>query len=166
MAHIRPMHEREAEQVLAMWLKTCADRRTPLSDASAQQILTNLRQYAAHPDAHCLVATEDDSVVGYLTCCVMRHPVMPCLTGEIEELYVLPRRRQAIEAALVWEAVTLMKRLGVTSIHARAGTDRDEARDRAFWRQLGWDNDMTIFSIYQSVPGDPELQGVWDAYTR
>jgi hypothetical protein len=57
-----------------------------------------------------------------------------------------------------------MKRLGAASIHVRTGTDKDEARGRAFWRRLGWANDMAIFSLYQSVPGDPALQGVWDAY--
>jgi hypothetical protein len=151
--------------VQALWLKNCADLGTPLLDSAARLILDNLRRTVPHPDAHCIVAVEGGAVVGYLTCCVMRHPVMPGLAGEIEELYVLPRRgRRVIETALVREAVLLLKRQSVCSIHTRTGTDGDEARSRAFWRQLGWDNDMTIFSIYQSVPGDPALQGVWDAY--
>jgi ribosomal protein S18 acetylase RimI-like enzyme len=104
-------------------------------------------------------------VVGYLTCAITTHPIMPGRAGEIEELYVIPRRgRRAIEVALVERAVRLLQQHGATSIHVRTGVDRDEARYRAFWRQLGWANDMTIFSIYGNVPGAPKLQQVWDAY--
>jgi hypothetical protein len=104
-------------------------------------------------------------VVGYLSCALTSHPIMPGHSGEIEELNVIPRRgRRAIEVALVQRAVRTLQQHGATSIHVRTGTDRDEARHRAFWRQLGWATDMAIFSIYGNVPGAPELQQVWDAY--
>ncbi|HLF75677.1 MAG TPA: hypothetical protein VI524_15075, partial [Anaerolineales bacterium] len=53
-------------------------------------------------------------------------------------------------------------------VHTGVGNTDGQAspwrRGDTFWRRLGWDNDLTVFSIYWSVPGAPELQRVWDAY--
>lgn len=67
-------------------------------------------------------------------------------------------------AALVRAAVLHLKGLGVRSVHCTTSTDGDDAPARAFWRRLGWEQGMTIFSIYADVPGDPALQAVWDRY--
>ena len=65
MTQIRPMEEREAERVRDLWLQMCAEAGTPLSDASSQLILSNLRQYATHQSVHCFVAEEQQAVIGY-----------------------------------------------------------------------------------------------------
>jgi len=162
---IKLLASSEGEQVVALWQQNCAALGTPLPERALAQIRTNMQRYGTQPDAYCFVAVDTDAVVGYLTCTVTTHPIMPGRAGQIEELYVIPRRgRRAIEVALVEHAVHTLQQDGATSIHVRTGTDRDEARNRAFWRQLGWVNDMTIFSIYGNVPGASELQQVWDAY--
>ena len=79
MTQIRPMEEREAERVRDLWLQMCAEAGTPLSDASSQLILSNLRQYATHQSVHCFVAEEQQAVIGFVTCSVSGHPVMPGL---------------------------------------------------------------------------------------
>ena len=93
---------------------------------------------------------------------------MPGLTGDIEELYVQPGpHRQAVQVDLVRQAVNFMKERGAANIHTRIciGNECPEEEElRAFWHELGWDNDMTIYSIYSNVPGDPDLQRIWDEY--
>lgn len=170
MFSIRSMREDEAERVVALWQQMCVvGGSNPLSETALQQILVNLKQYASSTVAHCFVAEEDHSVIGFVTCAVLTHPIMPGSSGEIEELYVQPHAQQeSIRAALVQQAVHFLQAQGVGSIHTRicVGPDEcpDEAQQRAFWQSLGWENDMTIYSIYSNVPGDSQLQHVWDEY--
>jgi hypothetical protein len=168
MAQIRNMDEREAEVVRDLWLEMCAAAGTPLPESSSQLILTNLKQYATHQAVHCFVAEEQGILTGFVTCSVTAHPVMPGLSGEIEELYVQPNpKRQEVQAELVRQAVSFMQTRGAASIHTRICVGKEcleEEELRAFWQSLGWENDMTIYSIYSNVPGDPALQSVWDGY--
>ncbi|HEX9134391.1 MAG TPA: GNAT family N-acetyltransferase [Ktedonobacteraceae bacterium] len=168
MAQIRKMDEREAEGVRDLWLQMCAAAGTPLPESSAQLILANLKQYATHQAVHCFVAEEQHILIGFVTCSVTEHPVMPGLAGEIEELYVQSNpKRQEVQAELVRQAVSFMQTRGAGSIHTRMCVGKEcpeEGELRAFWRSLGWENDMTIYSIYSDVPGDPTLQSVWDEY--
>jgi hypothetical protein len=168
MAQIRNMHEREAERVSDLWLQMCAEAGTPLPEASAQLILTNLKQYAIHQAVHCFVAEEQNILIGFVTCSLTKHPVMPGLAGEIEELYVQSGpHQQTVQAEMVRQAVAFMQMQGARSIHTRIGIGEEspeEGEQRAFWQSLGWENDMTIYSIYSNVPGDPVLQRVWDGY--
>ncbi len=164
MAQIRGLLQHEAEQVLALWNENCIAAGTPLPDKALKQILKNLRQYASHKDAHCLVAEEQNKIIGFVTFCVTSHPVMPGLSGEIEELYVQPQfRRNGIGSELVKRAVALMKAQNAGSIHVKMCINNEGSK--AFWQHLGWDSDMLVFSIYSDVPGDPQLQSVWDAIT-
>jgi len=162
------MYEHEAERVRDLWLQMCAEAGTPLPASSAQLILANLKQYATHQAVHCFVAEEQHTLTGFITCSVTTHPVMPGLAGEIEEVYVQPDpHRQEVRADLVRQAVTFMQAQGVSSIHTRicVGKECPEEQElRAFWQSLGWENDMTIYSIYGNVPGDPALQQVWHEY--
>ena len=168
MVQIRIMQEREAESVRDLWLQMCAEAGTPLPEASAHLILSNLKHYATHQMVHCFVAEEQSVLIGFVTCAVTGHPVMPGLSGEIEELYVqLCPHRQEARADLARHAVTFMQAKGARSIHTRicVGKECPEEEDlRAFWQSLQWENDMTIYSIYSDVPGDPNLQRVWDEY--
>jgi hypothetical protein len=167
MTFIRNMHEHEAERVRDLWVQMCAEEGTPpLPETAVSLILANLKQYAAHQAVHCFVAEEQQALIGFVTCCVMGHPVMPGLAGEIEELYVQAGpHSQTIQAELVMQAVAFMKRCGASSIHARIGIGEEspkEREQRVFWQSLGWENGMTIYSVYSNVPGDPTLQRVWD----
>jgi len=162
------MHEHEAERVRDLWLQMCAEAGTPLPEKAAQQILGNLKQYAAHEDVCCFVAEEQHLLTSFLTGSVTGHPVMPGLSGEIEELYVQSGSdEQTVRAELVRQAVAFMQAQGARSVHVHIGIGDEspvEGKQRAFWQSLGWENDMTIYSIYSDVPGDPALQRVWDEY--
>ncbi len=170
MISIRPMREDEAERVVALWQQMCvAGGSQPLPEIAARQVLANLRQYATSLLAHCFVAEENQALIGFVTCAILAHPIEPGNSGEVEELYVQPHaQRDQIRADLVRRAVHFLQAQGVVNIHTHicVGPNEcpDEAGLRAFWQSLGWVNDMTIYSIYSNVPGDPQLQHVWDAY--
>ncbi|HLI88317.1 MAG TPA: GNAT family N-acetyltransferase [Ktedonobacteraceae bacterium] len=169
MAQIRTMRDNEAGRVRDLWLQMCAEAGTPLPEASARQILTNLKQYPAHQNVRCLVVEEQGNLTGFLTCALTRHPIAPGLSGEIEELYVQSGtpQEQTLLAELVRQAVVYMQAQGARSIHTHIGIGEEspeEPEQRAFWQSLGWVNDMTIYSIYSDVPGDPALQRVWNEY--
>jgi ribosomal protein S18 acetylase RimI-like enzyme len=104
MTQIRPMEERDAERVRDLWLQMCAEAGTPLPATSSPLILANLRQYATHQLVHCFVAEEQQIIIGFVTCWVSGHPVMPGLSGEIEELYVEARRHE-VQSDLVRQAL-------------------------------------------------------------
>ncbi len=167
MVLIRNMYEHEAERVRDLWGQMSAEAGTPLPESAASLILANLKQYATHQAVHCFVAEEQQILIGFVTCSVTGHPVMPGLAGEIEELYVQASPDpQTVQAELVRQAVAFMKGCGAGSIRTQIGIGEEspEEEQRAFWQSLGWQNDMTTFSIYSNVPGDPPLQRVWDEY--
>ncbi len=170
MISIRPMRVDEAERVVALWQQMCvAGGSNLLPETALQQILANLRQYASSHVAHCFVAEEDQGIIGFVTCAVTTHPIMPGSSGEIEELYVQPHAQlDNIRADLVKQAVHFMQAQNAGSIYTQICVEPDECPDeaqlRAFWQSLGWINDMAIYSIYSDVPGDPQLQHVWDEY--
>lgn len=168
MVQIRNMQENEAERVRDLWLQMCAEAGTPLPATSSSLILTNLKQYATHQKVRCLVAEEQQTLIGFVTCAVTSHPVMPMLAGDIEELYVQrASHRQEVQVALVRHAVMFMQAQGASSIHTRICVGKEcpeEKTLRTFWQSLGWENDMTIYSIYSDVPGDPVLQSIWNEY--
>lgn len=165
MAEIRSMREDEATQVVGLWSAQCAAIDAPLREADARQILANLKHTTFHTDAYCFVAVEQTVVIGYITCSIVQHPIMPGCAGEIEEMFVQPQH-QAIKTELVQYAVRALQQHGVRTIRVLTGTDEDAAEERAFWRHFGWSNDMTAFSIYADVPGDAALQHVWNEYTE
>ncbi len=135
MVQIRVMQEREAERVRDLWLQMCTEAGTPLPEASAQLILTNLKQYATHQMVHCFVAEEQSALIGFVTCAVTGHPVMPGSSGEIEELYVqLCPHRQEVRADLARHAATFMQVKGARSIHTRicVGKECPEEESESF----------------------------------
>src|SRR5260370_20626569 len=147
MTQIRPMEERDAERVRDLWLQMCAEGGPPLPAVPSQLILANLRQYASHQLVHCFVAEEQQTIIGFVTCCVSGHPVMPGLSGEIEELYVEARRNE-VQSDLVSQAVTFLHARGAGRIHTRICVGKEcpeEGGLRSLWNALRSENDITIY---------------------
>ncbi|MEO1164989.1 MAG: GNAT family N-acetyltransferase [Chloroflexota bacterium] len=159
---IYPMKKEQAEAVLALWNEACIEAiGYPLSDASANRILNNLRQYAEHDTHQCLVVDNNQQLVGFITFGVMGHPIQNGLVGEIEELYAQPDYMEA-KKSLVKEAVIWLKQQGVGVVTTRVAVDDPD--DLAFWYSLKWEQDTVNFNIYSDVPADANSQGVWDSY--
>ena len=147
MAQIRKMMESEAGQVLALWNENCVEAAgRSLSDSESAGVLRLLRQYASHSDAFCFVAQEQNGLVGFLTACLLSHPVMEGCCGEIEELYVQPHtRRHGIGSALANQAVALLRERGTLPI--RTHTCADSPLAKSFWQHLGWEQCVAVFSL-------------------
>lgn len=161
---IREMRLEEVEAVFDLWNANCvAAVGTPLSENNALNVRSILQRYPESALAACFVAMSGKRMIGFVTCAILEHPVLLGRSGEIEELGVVPSRgRTKVAAALVLHAAAYLKKQGVLAI--RTSVANDQPNDKRFWRKLGWDNDMTIFSFYASVPGDPVLQAVWNNY--
>ncbi len=152
MIQIRPMQLNESEPVLGLWNENCMEAAGRfLTDAEANQVLANLRQYANHPEVFCLVAVAEDGLCGFVTAGAFSHPVMPGRTGEIEELYVRDDvRRSGVGAKLVEEAVAKLQMMGADVIRSQAAADASLVRQ--FWQALDWERDLEVFSLYLAVP--------------
>ena len=148
MAQIRKMTESEAGQVLALWSENCVEAAgRSLSDDESVNVLRLLRRYASHRDAFCLVAEEQGKLVGFVTACLLSHPVMEGRCGEIEELYVQPHiRRRGIGSDLVNQAMALLREQDASPIRTHIRADSSVAK--SFWRHLGWEHDLAVFSLY------------------
>mgnify|MGYP001143178690 FL=1 len=114
MFQIRKMRLTEAAQVLELWNENCLEAaQRSLSADESTSVLIALGQYAAHPQAFCLVAEVNGELAGFLTSHLSSHPILEGLVGEIEELFVQPQvRRSDIGSALVREAVNLLRQQG------------------------------------------------------
>lgn len=140
----------EAEAVLDLWNDNSLEAAGAcLSVGEASSVLAALRKYATHTQAFCLVAEAEGRLVGFLTAHTTCHPVLEGLAGEIEELYVQPHaRRGGIGAALVQQAVTLLRLQGAYTL--RVYTCAESPVARAFWSHLGWEPDLVVYSHYQT----------------
>jgi len=147
MAQIRKMMESETGQVLALWNENCVEAAgRSLSDSESASVLRLLRQYTSHRDAFCLVAEEQGQLVGFVTACLLAHPVMEGQIGEIEELYIQPHaRRRGIGSALVNQAVALLRGQGASPIRTHVCADSPVAK--SFWQHLGWEQCVAVFSL-------------------
>lgn len=160
MQTIRAMQISDVETVLALWNEACIEAIDEgLGDISKERIRKNLTQYATHTDCHCLIAEKDNEIVGFITFCILNHPIQSGYGGEIEDLYVQEGHRDSdVSETLVHQAVLQMKQQGAGVINTRV--DADDADALTFWHKLNWSQDMVNFTIYSNVDDD----GVWDSY--
>jgi ribosomal protein S18 acetylase RimI-like enzyme len=144
---IRRVNENEAPLVLELWRANGEESVGGPVFLCAENILEHIRGNATHPDAICLVAEEDGQLVGFVTAQRTTHPTLPGAVGEIEELYVQPpARRAGVGRALVDGAVEHLREQGADVFKTQADLEREGAL--AFLKAIGWENDMTVFSLY------------------
>lgn len=145
---IRRVYENEAPQVLELWRANGEEAVGGPVQLAEDNILEHVRQNASHPHAICLVAEDRGELVGFVTATRTSHPTLPGGAGEIEELYVRPSARGAgVGRELVQRAVALLKEQGAVVFRTQADIERAGAL--AFFRAIGWENDMTVFSRYE-----------------
>lgn len=149
MAQVREMRAEDVPGVLALWDENCKDVERSLSPGEARNMSRLLRGYVGGDRAGCLVAEEENELVGFATFCVYNHPVSGCL-GEVEELYVRPEARgRGIGSRLAREAAKELRRRGASVLRALVNNDSSEVSTRAlqFWREQGWEDDMVACSL-------------------
>ena len=151
MAKIRRIADGEGETVAAMWDE---QNRTgidggPLSERGRRNIARMLDMAAWHERQLCLVAVEDDRIVGFACASINAGTgLLPGLIGEIDALYVTPPARdQGTGAALARSAVAELRTRGAGVIRNLVCIEDDEAQ--AFWQALGFERDMACLSLYE-----------------
>ena len=111
MVEIRRIHEYEADQVAGLWDRMCRETPDggPLTEAGRRHIATMLAVSAWHHETFSLVAVADGDIQGFVTGRVdPGDGLLPCLAGEVNELYVVPAARdkgtgrRLAEAAVSW----------------------------------------------------------------
>jgi len=150
MLQIREMLENETEEVLGLWIENCLESTgKSLSENELSTILRNIGKYTSNDSVYCIVAEEENELVGFITAYLTSHPILRGLSGEIEEIYVTPhRRRSGLGLELVKYVVSLMQTKGITVIRTKVSVKSQLAKK--FWKNLSWENDMTIFSLYDN----------------
>jgi GNAT superfamily N-acetyltransferase len=148
---IRRIHESEGEAVGDLWDRMCREMEDggPLTEQGRLNLSRMLAISAWHRDAFCLVAVDDDQIIGFVNGRVDNEDgLLPCLLGEIDSLYVLPARRGAgISRALAEAAISWLREQGVHSIRYLSCADADD--DHRFWQRLGFEPDMVCLSLYR-----------------
>ena len=151
MIEIRRIQEHEADQVALLWDRMCRETPDggPLSAAGRRRIATMLAVSAWHHETFSLVAAVDQNLTGFVTGRVdPGDGLLPCLAGEINELYVIPEARaegtgrRLAEAAVAW-----LREREVWTIRNLVCAGNDEAI--RFWADLGFEPDTVCLSLYR-----------------
>jgi GNAT superfamily N-acetyltransferase len=147
---IRRIHEPEGDAVASLWDRLCREIEDggPLSETGYRNIARMLSMSAWHHAAYCLVAEDDGDLVGFVNGRVdVGDGLLPGAVGEIETCYVVPdARRKGVGRALVDAAIAHCRAAGAGLLRLQVCADDRAAH--AFWRSLGFDADMTVFSRY------------------
>ena len=153
MVEIRRITEPEAEIVTALWDDMCQEPADggPLQSQGRRNIAAQMHGSASHPDEFCLVAIEDERVLGFVKGLTTRQPLLPGVAGEIEALYVVPAARgQGMSAQLAAAAVKHLRAAGAGTIQTDVCIDDKAAH--TFWEQAGFSADTLRFWNY--APAD------------
>ena len=104
---------------------------------------------AWHERQLCLVAVEDEQIVGFACARIDAGTgLLPGLVGEIDALYVTPpARRRGTSSALATAVVAELRARGVGVIHNLVCIADDE--EQAFWQAQGFERDMVCLSLYE-----------------
>jgi GNAT superfamily N-acetyltransferase len=151
MAEIRRIAEGEGETVAALWdeqNRTSADGG-PLTERGRRNIARMLDISAWHHMELCLVAVEDQRIVGFVNLTLGAGAgLLPGLVGEIDSLYVTPEARgTGTSQALAQAAVQELRARGAGVIHHLVCIEQQDAQ--AFWQARGFERDMICMSLYQ-----------------
>lgn len=150
MANIRKMAETDAEAVLELWEECCVEIHSAgLSVKERDNVRALLQRYRRHHETFCLVAEEQDKLVGFVLAYLSHHPIHDDSNGvgEVEEFYVQPQpKRNGVGSELAKQLVSVMRERNISVIHAHGSMDSQASQD--FWQDLGWHKDTVMFTWY------------------
>lgn len=151
MTEIRRVTQEQAPAVAAIWDRMCTG--TPDGGPLTPQGRTNIERMVAmaafHHQTACLVAVDGADVVGFV---LLRADagdgLLPCLAGEVQELYAVPEVEPNLadrlaDAAVAW----LREREDLWTI--RVLRDAEDTAGHDLWRRRGFVADMVVLSQYR-----------------
>lgn len=149
MYEIRRISEPQAGAVTELWDRMCRETPDggPLTERGRRNIRRMLEIAAWHHQTCCLVVTAADEVVGFVVVEVDAG-LLPGLSGEIHELYVVPEVEESVRRELAQRAVDWLRRCGAGTVRKLVAADEPELRE--FWQREGFEPDMICMSSYRS----------------
>jgi len=149
-AEIRRIKEGEGDAVAALWdeqARTDPDG-TPLSAQGLRNIARMLDMAAWHERQLCLVAVDDERLVGFVCASVDAGTgLLPGLIGEMDALYVTPAARgEGLSGRLAQGMVSELRERGAGTIRCLVCIENPDAQ--AFWQAQGFERDMVCMSLY------------------
>jgi GNAT superfamily N-acetyltransferase len=148
---IRRIHDGEGEAVGGLWDRMCREIEDggPLTEQGRRNLSRMLAMSAWHRDAFCLVAVENDRIIGFVNGRITDEDgLLPGLTGEIDSLYVVPEQRaKGISRSLAEAAIRRLRDQDVHTIRYLSCADATD--DHRFWQALGFEPDMVCLSLYR-----------------
>jgi ribosomal protein S18 acetylase RimI-like enzyme len=149
---IRRIKEGEGETVAALWdeqARTEPDG-APLPPRGRLNIARMLDMAAWHEQQLCLVAVEDERIVGFVCASIdAGSGLLPGLVGEIDALYVTPAARdKGVSGRLAQKMVEQLGKRGSGTIRSLVCVENSDAQ--AFWQAQGFERDMVCMSLYRN----------------
>jgi GNAT superfamily N-acetyltransferase len=148
---IRRIHDGEGDAVGHLWDRMCREVPDggPLTERGRRNLSRMLDVSAWHRDAFCLVAVDDDVVVGFVNGRLdVEDGLLPGQAGSIDSLYVVsPLRGKGVSRSLAEAAIAWLRERGAHTIRYLSCVDAVE--DHGFWRSLGFEADMVCLSSYR-----------------
>ncbi|MGP4029220.1 GNAT family N-acetyltransferase [Actinomadura sp. 3N407] len=148
---IRRIHESEGDTVGGLWDRMCREIEDggPLTEQGIRNLSRMLAMAGWHRDSFCLVAVEGGQIIGFVNGRTDNGDgLLPCLSGEIDSLYVVPEERdRGVSRALAEAAVTWLRDRGAVTIRYLSCADARD--DHRFWQGLGFEPDMVCLSLYR-----------------
>ena len=149
MVDVRRIREEEAPSVTRLWDRYGRELPggDPMTPEELRQIEDMLAASAWHDRSFCLVALDENRIVGFVNGALAAGDgPPPGLTGEIETCYVVPRaRRLGIGTALGKAAMTWIRERGADDpIRLETWLDDDQAK--SFWSSLGFQPETLLMT--------------------
>lgn len=119
--------------------------RIGISGRGLDNLETHYRLGAVHQDVITLVAENGGEMVGFLVAEITHGRSLPCVCGEIGDLYLAETAGPDVAEALAREAVKLLRERGAGVIVHTEDAARPE---REPWESLGFEADVVRFSLY------------------
>lgn len=150
MTEVRRIREGEGETVAALWdeqARTEPDG-APLPARGRRNITRMLDMAAWHERQVCLVAVDDERIVGFVCASIdAGSGLLPGLVGEVDALYVMPTARdQGVSGRLTQSIVSRLRERGAGTIRSLVCIENPNAQ--AFWQAQGFERDMVCMSLY------------------
>lgn len=150
---IREIRRDEVELVTDLYLELCrslSERDAEWGVPDREPIRRWIERTTETDEAVCLVPEIEGRAAGYLLASVSRHPAMPGVTGELEELYVRPgperdpAMRELVEAGVGWARA---RDAGV--VVGTVGLDAPWTDEElGFWSSLDFERDTAEVKRY------------------
>jgi hypothetical protein len=119
----------------------------PLTEAGRRNLARMLAITAWHRETFCLVAVEGDALLGFgLGRVDAGDGLLPCVLGEMQELYVVPDAAP-VKVRLAEAVIARLRALGTSTL--RVSVAADDPQEQRFWAERGFEAEMIVMSNYE-----------------